>query len=82
MRLPDVRGTESMNPHLFVYGSLMSAAAHAMGERLRREARLVGEATIQGRLHRSAGIRARSPAATAASACTAKSMRSRILPAR
>ena len=41
-----------MNPHLFVYGSLMSSAAHPMGERLRREARLVGEATIRGRLYR------------------------------
>ncbi len=41
-----------MNPHLFVYGSLMSSAGHAMGERLRREARLVGEATIQGRLYK------------------------------
>ena len=44
--------TGIMNPHLFVYGSLISSAGHAMGERLRREARLVGEATIQGRLHR------------------------------
>jgi hypothetical protein len=41
-----------MNPHLFVYGSLMSTAGHAMGERPRREARLVGEATIRGKLHR------------------------------
>jgi len=41
-----------MNPHLFVYGSLMSSAAHQMGERLRREARLIGEATIQGRLYK------------------------------
>ena len=41
-----------MNPHLFVYGSLMSSAGHAMGERLRREARLIGKATIQGRLYR------------------------------
>src|SRR6185436_17731114 len=41
-----------MNPHLFVYGSLMSSAGHPMGERLRREARLVGNATIQGRLFR------------------------------
>jgi gamma-glutamylcyclotransferase (GGCT)/AIG2-like uncharacterized protein YtfP len=39
-----------MNPHLFVYGSLMSRAAHPMGDRLRREAKLVGEATLQGRL--------------------------------
>ncbi len=41
-----------MNPHLFVYGSLMSSARHPMGERLRREARLVGAATIQARLYR------------------------------
>lgn len=41
-----------MNPHLFVYGSLKSSAGHPMGERLRREARLVGPATIQGRLYR------------------------------
>jgi gamma-glutamylcyclotransferase (GGCT)/AIG2-like uncharacterized protein YtfP len=41
-----------MNPHLFVYGSLMSSAAHPMGERLRREARFVGEATVQGRLYK------------------------------
>jgi gamma-glutamylcyclotransferase (GGCT)/AIG2-like uncharacterized protein YtfP len=41
-----------MNPYLFVYGSLMSAAGHAMGTRLRAEARLVGPATMQGRLYR------------------------------
>jgi gamma-glutamylcyclotransferase (GGCT)/AIG2-like uncharacterized protein YtfP len=41
-----------MNPNLFVYGSLMSTAHHPMGDRLRREARLVGEATIEGRLYR------------------------------
>jgi gamma-glutamylcyclotransferase (GGCT)/AIG2-like uncharacterized protein YtfP len=41
-----------MNPHLFVYGSLMSNAGHPMGERLRREARLTGKATIQARLYR------------------------------
>jgi gamma-glutamylcyclotransferase (GGCT)/AIG2-like uncharacterized protein YtfP len=37
---------------LFVYGSLLSAIAHPMGERLRREAQLVGPATVQGRLYR------------------------------
>jgi gamma-glutamylcyclotransferase (GGCT)/AIG2-like uncharacterized protein YtfP len=42
----------TMNPHLFVYGSLMASAGHAMGERLRREARLLGAATIQGRLYK------------------------------
>ena len=42
----------TMNPNLFVYGSLMSSAGHARGERLRREARLLGEATIQGRLYK------------------------------
>ena len=41
-----------MNPHLFVYGSLMSAARHPMGERLRAESRLLGAATIRGRLYR------------------------------
>jgi gamma-glutamylcyclotransferase (GGCT)/AIG2-like uncharacterized protein YtfP len=41
-----------MNPHLFVYGSLMSTAGHRMGARLRAEARLVGAASIQGRLYR------------------------------
>jgi gamma-glutamylcyclotransferase (GGCT)/AIG2-like uncharacterized protein YtfP len=40
-----------MNPNLFVYGSLMSRAAHPMGDRLRREAKLIGEATLQGRLY-------------------------------
>jgi gamma-glutamylcyclotransferase (GGCT)/AIG2-like uncharacterized protein YtfP len=37
---------------LFVYGSLLSAIAHPMGDRLRREAHLVGPATVQGRLYR------------------------------
>jgi gamma-glutamylcyclotransferase (GGCT)/AIG2-like uncharacterized protein YtfP len=41
-----------MTPHLFVYGSLMSTARHPMGMRLAREARLLGPATIQGRLYR------------------------------
>jgi gamma-glutamylcyclotransferase (GGCT)/AIG2-like uncharacterized protein YtfP len=41
-----------MNPNLFVYGSLMSTAGHPMGERLAREAKLVGNASIQGRLYR------------------------------
>ena len=44
--------TAPMNRHLFVYGSLMSTAGHPMGERLRAEARLIGPATIQGRLYR------------------------------
>jgi gamma-glutamylcyclotransferase (GGCT)/AIG2-like uncharacterized protein YtfP len=38
--------------HLFVYGSLMTALAHPMGERLRAEATCVGPATFQGRLYR------------------------------
>ncbi len=42
----------TMNPHIFVYGSLMSTAHHPMGERLRAEARLISPATIQGRLYR------------------------------
>jgi len=40
-----------MNGHLFVYGTLLSGAGHPMGARLRRQARLVGEACIQGRLY-------------------------------
>jgi gamma-glutamylcyclotransferase (GGCT)/AIG2-like uncharacterized protein YtfP len=41
-----------MNPNLFVYGSLMSTSHHPMGDRLRGEARLLGEATVEGRLYR------------------------------
>ena len=41
-----------MNPHLFVYGSLMSTAGHPMGVRLARQARLVGQGSIAGRLYR------------------------------
>ena len=37
---------------LFVYGSLLSTTGHRMGARLRREARRIGAATIQGRLYR------------------------------
>jgi gamma-glutamylcyclotransferase (GGCT)/AIG2-like uncharacterized protein YtfP len=40
-----------MNTLLFVYGSLLSRVRHPMGMRLRREARLVGEATVEGRLY-------------------------------
>jgi gamma-glutamylcyclotransferase (GGCT)/AIG2-like uncharacterized protein YtfP len=40
-----------MTPHLFVYGTLLSSAAHPMGARLRREARLIGEASVAGRLY-------------------------------
>ena len=40
-----------MNPHVFVYGTLLSRAGHPMGARLQREARLLGEASIQGRLY-------------------------------
>jgi gamma-glutamylcyclotransferase (GGCT)/AIG2-like uncharacterized protein YtfP len=39
-----------MNAHLFVYGTLLSAAGHPMGDRLRRESRLVGVASIEGKL--------------------------------
>ncbi|MBO0764238.1 MAG: gamma-glutamylcyclotransferase [Hyphomicrobiaceae bacterium] len=48
-----------MNSLLFVYGTLMSRARHTMGVRLRREARLLGAATINGRLyslHRYPGL--------------------------
>ena len=41
-----------MNPHLFVYGTLLSAAGHPNGARLRHEARLIGEASMPGRLYR------------------------------
>lgn len=44
----------SKNAHLFVYGTLMSAAASALGraqrQRLAREGRLLGVATTAGRL--------------------------------
>jgi gamma-glutamylcyclotransferase (GGCT)/AIG2-like uncharacterized protein YtfP len=39
-----------MNPNLFVYGTLISAARHPMGERMRRESRLLGAASIEGKL--------------------------------
>ena len=41
-----------MSQHLFVYGSLMTALAHPMGDRLRKEARLLGPGGIAGRLYR------------------------------
>jgi gamma-glutamylcyclotransferase (GGCT)/AIG2-like uncharacterized protein YtfP len=41
-----------MNPHLFVYGTLVSSAGHPNGARLAGEARLVGAASIPGRLYR------------------------------
>ena len=41
-----------MNPHLFVYGTLLSTGGHPKGARLQREARLIGEASIPGRLYR------------------------------
>jgi len=40
-----------MNTRLFVYGTLLARASHPKGERLRREARLLGAATIEGRLY-------------------------------
>lgn len=40
-----------MNSYLFVYGTLLSGAGHPMGARLRRQARLMGAATIPGRLY-------------------------------
>jgi gamma-glutamylcyclotransferase (GGCT)/AIG2-like uncharacterized protein YtfP len=44
-----------MEPHLFVYGTLMSTAPGAFGkamrERLQREAKLLGPAMIRGRLY-------------------------------
>jgi gamma-glutamylcyclotransferase (GGCT)/AIG2-like uncharacterized protein YtfP len=44
--------TGRMNPHLFVYGSLLSCIGHPSGERLRNEARLLGAASMPGRLYR------------------------------
>jgi gamma-glutamylcyclotransferase (GGCT)/AIG2-like uncharacterized protein YtfP len=41
-----------MSSYLFVYGTLLSAAGHPMGARLRREARLIGQASFSGRLYR------------------------------
>jgi gamma-glutamylcyclotransferase (GGCT)/AIG2-like uncharacterized protein YtfP len=41
-----------MSELLFVYGSLVSAVAHPKGERLRREAALLGPATLQAQLYR------------------------------
>jgi gamma-glutamylcyclotransferase (GGCT)/AIG2-like uncharacterized protein YtfP len=41
-----------MHAHLFVYGTLLAVAGHPMGARLRDEARLIGPATICGRLYR------------------------------
>jgi hypothetical protein len=40
-----------MQALLFVYGSLLSCVGHPRGTRLRREASLLGQATIQGRLY-------------------------------
>jgi gamma-glutamylcyclotransferase (GGCT)/AIG2-like uncharacterized protein YtfP len=40
-----------MNALLFVYGSLLSRVRHPMGARLRGQARLIGEATTEGRLY-------------------------------
>jgi gamma-glutamylcyclotransferase (GGCT)/AIG2-like uncharacterized protein YtfP len=41
----------AVNPRLFVYGTLLTGARHPMGERLRREADLLGEAWTRGRLY-------------------------------
>ena len=54
-----------MTDHLFVYGSLMSALAHPMGDQLRLEASLVGPARIAGRLHRVSWYPGLRPAKTA-----------------
>jgi gamma-glutamylcyclotransferase (GGCT)/AIG2-like uncharacterized protein YtfP len=43
-----------MNPHLFVYGTLISRSRHPMAGKLAREATLIGSATLQGRLYRIA----------------------------
>jgi gamma-glutamylcyclotransferase (GGCT)/AIG2-like uncharacterized protein YtfP len=41
-----------MITRLFVYGTLLSTAGHPMSIRLQREARLIGPATLRGRLYR------------------------------
>jgi gamma-glutamylcyclotransferase (GGCT)/AIG2-like uncharacterized protein YtfP len=51
MRSPGSDELDMANRHLFVYGTLLSGARHAMGERLRCESSLVGGASIQGRLY-------------------------------
>jgi gamma-glutamylcyclotransferase (GGCT)/AIG2-like uncharacterized protein YtfP len=50
-RLLKPAAASPMNSRLFVYGTLMSRVSHPMGTRLRGEARLLGEATIEGRLY-------------------------------
>jgi gamma-glutamylcyclotransferase (GGCT)/AIG2-like uncharacterized protein YtfP len=46
---------DSLSPHLFVYGTLMTTATGSLGRdmrlRLRREARLIGAACLRGRLY-------------------------------
>jgi len=42
----------SSQPYLFVYGTLKSAFRNRYARRLRREARLMGQATMPGRLYR------------------------------
>ena len=60
-----------MNPHLFVYGSLVAAAAHPKGARLRQEALFLGPATIAGRLYRVTWFPAILPAEGQATGSTA-----------
>jgi gamma-glutamylcyclotransferase (GGCT)/AIG2-like uncharacterized protein YtfP len=43
---------QTMTPHLFVYGTLLSSAGHPMGARLEREGHLIGQACLQGLLYR------------------------------
>jgi gamma-glutamylcyclotransferase (GGCT)/AIG2-like uncharacterized protein YtfP len=40
-----------VNPHLFVYGTLLSTAGHPMGARLGREGERLGDAAMRGRLY-------------------------------
>ena len=51
-----------MNAYLFVYGSLVSAADHPQGHRLRQEATLVAPAVINGQLYRVSWYPALRPA--------------------
>ena len=55
-----------MNPHLFVYGTLVTSHGHPMGHRLRQEALLLSPATIAGRLYRVGWYPGLRPADTSA----------------
>jgi gamma-glutamylcyclotransferase (GGCT)/AIG2-like uncharacterized protein YtfP len=54
-----------MLDNLFVYGSLVAAAGHPQGARLRQESLLIGPAAISGRIYRVSWYPALRPAETA-----------------